>query len=477
VTDVFWDVEAQDYFNQLRALQLDGDNDHASIPLDLTAFPEEFTFEAWVYWEGGVPGQRVFDFGNDTQTYMYFTPSNGANARFAITTSGEAGEQGINASSPLTPNTWNHIAITIDTPSTTAKLYINGLLTDSLAALTTFPGDLIFTYYNHIGASNDLVEGSFFNGKIDEVRIWSVALDKDTINEWKYRYVTPDHPNWANLVSYYKLNETSGTTIANQLDTLLYGTLSGGATFVTDLGASPIDRGVAKWTLEMKDDSVFIAANYQPSVWSREDGYNDGYMYLLWEKNGLNPLPVELISFTARATSAGITLNWETATEISNAGFEIERKTPGRDWQKIGFVEGHYTTNSPKYYSFTDPDRSILTGRVSYRLKQIDTDGAFEYSNTITVEAGTPSAFKLDQNYPNPFNPETVIGYALPVPGEVNISVFNALGEQVVTLVDGVHEAGNHQVTFNASNLPSGLYFYRMTSGKFTSTRKMILIR
>lgn len=481
VTDVFYDAEVQDYFNQLRALQFDGVNDHASIPLDLTAFPEEFTFEAWVYWAGGGPGQRVFDFGNDTLNYMYFTPSNGANVKFAITTTGLSGEQGIESSTPLTQNTWNHIAITIDTPSSTAKLYINGVLSDSNVALSPLPIDLGTTINNYLGRSQYFA-GNYFNGKIDEVRIWSVALDKDTINEWKYRYVTEDHPNWANLVSYYKLNETSGDLIADEMNPDLDGLLLGDPSFVADLSAAPTDRGVAKWTSEMKDQSVFIAANYNTSVWSREDGYNDDYMYLLWEKNGLNPLPVELISFTARTTSSGITLNWETATEISNAGFEIERKTPGSDWQKIAFVEGHYTTNSPKYYSFTDSDRSILTGRVSYRLKQIDTDGTFEYSNTITVEAGTPSAFKLDQNYPNPFNPETVIGYSLPargsaIAGEVNISVYNSLGEKVVTLVDGPQEAGNHQVTFNAKNLPSGIYFYRMISGNFTDTRKMMLLR
>ncbi|MBN8545009.1 MAG: T9SS type A sorting domain-containing protein [Ignavibacteria bacterium] len=476
ITDVLWDAEVQGYFNQLRALQFDGIDDHAIIPLDLTAFPEEFTIEAWVYWAGGDPGQRVFDFGNDTSGYMYFTPSYGGNPRFAITTSGVSGEQGINASAPLAQNTWNHIAITIDTPSTTARLYINGVLADSNEALAPRPFNLGATFNNYFGRSQFEAD-PYFNGMIDEVRIWSVALNKDTINEWKYRYVTSDHPNWGNLVSYYKLNETSGTTIVNQIDPVLDGTLFGEPAFTADLGAAPVDRGVAKWTSEMKDQSVFIAANYNTSVWSREEGYNDGYMYLLWEKNGLNPLPVELISFTARATAAGITLNWETATEISNAGFEVERKTPGSLWQKIAFIEGHYTTNSPKYYSFTD--QPSVNGTVFYRLKQIDTDGSFEYSAEIKVESGIPQEYSLSANYPNPFNPATTVDYSLPVGGFVSVKLYNSQGREVATIFNESKEAGYHSFTIDAAkySLASGVYFYRISAGNFTMTRKMLLLK
>ncbi len=198
-----------------------------------------------------------------------------------------------------------------------------------------------------------------------------------------------------------------------------------------------------------------------------------GGIWTLTDKN--NPLPVELTSFTASTRGNTVTLNWETKTEVMNHGFEVERKTAITEWAKIGFVEGHYTTNSPKYYSFTD--KPTESGKVFYRLKQIDTDGAFEYSPEVMVDMGLPTNFALEQNYPNPFNPETVIRYALPVAGDVTIEVFNGLGEKIATLVDGLKEAGNHQVSFKVDNLPSGLYFCKMTAGKFTSTRKMMLLR
>lgn len=199
----------------------------------------------------------------------------------------------------------------------------------------------------------------------------------------------------------------------------------------------------------------------------------------LWTlTNSSSPLPVELANFTSSVSGKTVTLKWETKTELMNHGFEVERKTPGTDWQKIGFIEGHGTSNSPKYYSFSD--QPTASGKILYRLKQIDTDGGFEYSPEIEVEMGLPTEFALNQNYPNPFNPETVIGYALPVAGEVTLEVFNSLGEKIVTLVSGTMEAGNHQVTFRADNLPSGLYFYKInvTGVKnFASTKKLMLMK
>ncbi len=131
-------------------------------------------------------------------------------------------------------------------------------------------------------------------------------------------------------------------------------------------------------------------------------------------------LPVELSSFTAKVLrSGGIKLDWRTKTEVSNYGFEVERseinpKFENRNSQytKIGFVEGHGKQNSPKDYTYTDNNAQY--GSYAYRLKQIDTDGQFEYSNIIEVDAGNiPDGFVLEQNYPNPFNPITTIKFAI----------------------------------------------------------------
>lgn len=182
-------------------------------------------------------------------------------------------------------------------------------------------------------------------------------------------------------------------------------------------------------------------------------------------------LPVELISFTSRNVDAGIRLNWETATEINNYGFEVEKKSNG-SWEKIGFVEGSGNSNSIKNYSYTD---KAVSGNLSYRLKQIDFDGSFKYSKEIEASVKLPAQFSLDQNYPNPFNPATSISYQLPNDEKVVLKIYNILGSEVTTLVNENQSAGNHKVTFDASGLSSGIYFYSIQAGSFSQTRKMIL--
>ncbi len=191
------------------------------------------------------------------------------------------------------------------------------------------------------------------------------------------------------------------------------------------------------------------------------------------------PLPVELTSFAANAINNIVELKWFTATELNNYGFEIERATAYKgnlnEWVKVGFVHGSGNSNSPKDYSFTDYEPYV--GQSYYRLKMIDIDGTFEYTNEIEVNRQLPSKFFLNQNYPNPFNPETVISYLLPVDGLVTLKVYDVLGKEVGTIVNEVKVAGNHQVMFNASTLSSGVYLYKLQSGNFIQTKKMLLIK
>ncbi len=189
-----------------------------------------------------------------------------------------------------------------------------------------------------------------------------------------------------------------------------------------------------------------------------------------------NPLPVELVSFSGSLRNDAIHLNWQTATEVDNYGFEVERKSTKSDWLNIGFIDGHGTCNSPKYYSFTD--KSVLSGeKYQYRLKQIDGDGSFTYSNIIEISASAITGYTLEQNYPNPFNPETVIRYSLPVQGNIRLEVFNTHGEKVAVLAEGFQESGVHSVVFSAEELASGVYFYTLVTGDKKITRKMILLR
>jgi len=189
-------------------------------------------------------------------------------------------------------------------------------------------------------------------------------------------------------------------------------------------------------------------------------------------------LPVELSSFSASVIGSAVNLNWMTMTEVNNYGFEVERFTPSAErqaWNKIGFIAGNGNSNSIKMYSFIDSD--IKSGKYAYRLKQIDNDGAYEYSNEIEVNLGFPAAFSLSQNYPNPFNPSTKISWQSPVSSHQTLKIYDVLGNEVATLVDEFREAGRYEVTFDASQLASGIYLYKLQAGSFIETKKMILLR
>jgi len=186
-------------------------------------------------------------------------------------------------------------------------------------------------------------------------------------------------------------------------------------------------------------------------------------------------LPVELTSFTASVINQQVKLNWLTASELNNNGFEVQRKAEGHDFVTVGFVKGNGTSTSKREYSFVD--KSIASGKYSYRLKQIDFSGAYNYSNTVEVEVKILDSYSLEQNYPNPFNPTTKIGYVLKDKSNAKVAIMNAIGQEVAVLINEEQEAGYHQLDFNASNLPSGIYFYKLEAGNFTKTMKMILLK
>jgi hypothetical protein len=208
----------------------------------------------------------------------------------------------------------------------------------------------------------------------------------------------------------------------------------------------------------------------------------DGRVILF--SGGEDAIPVEMTSFNALVNGNNVTLNWSTATELNNMGFEVERST-SNNWEKIGFIDGRGTTSEISFYSYID--KKLQFGTYSYRLKQIDFDGTFSYSDEIEVEVGMPGEFTLEQNYPNPFNPSTTIKYSLPVESNVKLNIFNSLGEEVALLVNGNIPAGYYDYEWNGTNnsghkVSSGMYFYRIeiegVSGqKFVNVKKMMLIK
>jgi len=191
------------------------------------------------------------------------------------------------------------------------------------------------------------------------------------------------------------------------------------------------------------------------------------------------PLPVELSAFTATRIGEEVLLKWTTETEINNYGFDVERAIilngSPKQWNKIGFVEGSGNSNSPKNYSFAD--NPGYGNKYCYRLKQIDSDGRIQYSDEIFIEFAVINEYSLNQNYPNPFNPSTNIKYSLPVDANVNVTIYNTLGEAVALLVNEYQKAGSYTISFDALGLSSGIYICKMSSNRFNYSIKMMLIK
>jgi hypothetical protein len=189
-----------------------------------------------------------------------------------------------------------------------------------------------------------------------------------------------------------------------------------------------------------------------------------------------NLVPVELTSFTAEANKNNVILKWSTSTELNNNGFEVQRKFEENDYLTIGFVKGEGTTIDPKEYYYIDED--LANGKYDYRLKQIDYNGRYEYSDEVEVEVVNVNEFDLSQNYPNPFNPSTEIEFSLPEDvSNVKLSIYNALGEKVAELVNTGLIAGKYDYQWNAKNVAAGMYIYELRTDEFVAVKKMVLMK
>ena len=226
------------------------------------------------------------------------------------------------------------------------------------------------------------------------------------------------------------------------------------------------------------DDRAFSVASVQSGsyfvtgwTWSYGQGLGDVYLLKLQD----SVVPVELTSFSASLNGDNVLLKWTTASELNNSGFEIQRSQSQNVWVTMGFLIGNGTASEKNDYLFTD--EAVSQGKYLYRLKQIDYDGSFEYSDEIEVEILSPNEFSLDQNYPNPFNNSSVIRYSIPKSSQVTLKIFNALGEEIETLINEEKPIGTYELTWNAANLSSGIYFYRIQAGSFVQIKKMILLK
>lgn len=300
----------------------------------------------------------------------------------------------------------------------------------------------------------------------------TIFIDKRTHTAWATKWgggggllKSTDFGQTWTLYTYFQGKNMWGVSVAPEnSDFIMAGEYSGSRIYISKDGGQ-------NWivtTLSASNyciaifDSLTIFAAQSPGIFKANVPY----------------VPVELSSFYATVIDQEVSLGWSTATELNNARFEIERTLKGDPdgWIKIGEIEGHGTTTSPKRYLYTD--RPGVTGTYLYRLKQVDYDGSFEYSNEIEVTTELPKVFSLSQNYPNPFNPSTNFAFTLPEQSEVTLSVFNITGEEVAKVIDSkVLPAGNHSLEFNASNLNSGVYLYRLSAGGKSITKKFTLLK
>jgi hypothetical protein len=188
-----------------------------------------------------------------------------------------------------------------------------------------------------------------------------------------------------------------------------------------------------------------------------------------------NPIPVELTTFSADVVESDVLLKWETATELNNSGFEIERSRDKVVFNTIGFIKGKGNSTERNNYSFIDINPSA--GNYYYRLKQVDFNGEYEYSKIIEILMEAPVQYALLQNHPNPFNPSTIITFSVPARTEVSLKIFDILGNEITTLLREELNAGKHEVEFNAVNLANGVYFYEMKTSSFRAVKKLVLMK
>jgi hypothetical protein len=407
-----------------------------------------------------------------------------------------------------------HLRVTV-TPSQTTVDYINtsgggvaysytilsNLNVNSSAGLTlnnpmTISGALTFTLGNLILGNNDLTISGTVNGAADGKSIVTNGTGKviRTITAGGGFIFPVGTATRYNPVSFtsasggtYTAAIVSGEVPATKNDEAsckktwtITGTNPANVTFTwnsADMGGSCVPTSC-------------IALRYDGTAWTDIGGVTSGsdpiYTTTLtnvtsfspWTIGNAGALPVEMTSFTAVAQNMSAQLKWNTATEVNNYGFEIERRAiTSNAWAKVGFVAGNGTSNIA--HSYTYADNNLSSGKYAYRLKQIDNDGAFKYSASTEVEIiGVPKELKLYVNYPNPFNPSTKVQFTVPENGNVRLLVYNVIGQEVATLFNGAAEAGNiYTVNFDGSHMASGLYLSVLEFGTQRITHKMMMTK
>ena len=314
----------------------------------------------------------------------------------------------------------------------------------------------------------------FFARSTDGGNSWSAPkkVNDDNSNRHQFfTWMTIDQTNGAIYIVFYDRRNTSG----NATDVYVARSTNGGESFTNfKVSQSSFTPSASIFFGDYTNIAAFNKKVYP--IWMRLDGS----ALSVWTAiihDSLVFVPVELENFTVQNESDKIILQWQTASELNNKGFEVQRKFGNSDFASVGFVEGKGTTTEKQFYNFID--KPSENGLYSYRLKQIDFNGVNHFSDEVEIQFVSSIQVHLEQNYPNPTNSRTVIQWSIPINAHVKLKLYDVLGREVLTLVDGFREAGlyENQIDFNKTELPSGIYLYELRIGSVSALKKLILIK
>ena len=390
---------------------------------------------------------------------------------------------------------------TVTLPPTCNDLTVNNSNGITLNSATTISGNLIFTLGNlYLGNYNLTLNGSVVGAAASKCIVTNgTGVVSRSITAGNFTF-----PIGSDATHYNPLRIANNSTTAKTYTArIVTGTTPIGSAKTTNTcGQTWIITGTSADTVAFSWNTSEAGTALQAglvgaSAW-RSDNGNDWIeqfsitavgtpnattvtgvtSFSSWIVGTGGSLPVEMTSFAAAAQNMHAQLKWNTATEVNNYGFEIERRAIASNaWEKVGFVLGSGTSNTAHNYTYAD--NNLSAGKYAYRLKQIDNDGAFKYSVSTEVEIiGVAKELKLFGNYPNPFNPSTKVQFAVPENGNVSLRVYNIIGQEVATLFDGAAEAGNiYTANFDGSHMASGLYFSVLEFGNQRITHKMMMTK
>ncbi len=433
-------------------------------------------------------GQGVF------VTYFYLNPDNTEQLYYASS----ATLYRTTSASTVAPGTW------------TLMTGIGSALTGNISVMATSRGSYAVSNKLYIGSADGKIyrltdpanvsagttpvnitgaampTGAYVSGiavdPSDDNKVLVTFSNYSVLSIWYTADASVATPTWSSVEGNINLPSIRTCAIVNRLSnpTEYYVGTSVGFYSTTALTA-----GTTSWTQEGPGTlgySVVRTLAYRPI---------DNGLLLGTHGNGMfyatvpNPVPIQLTSFTGTPQTNGVRLQWTTASEVNNYGFNVQRKRQTEiEWMELpnSFVPGHGTTNEPQNYVFLDG--TVRTGSWQYRLRQVDLDGTSHFTEPINVSVLTsvkevaPIEFALKQNYPNPFNPETTIKFSVETTDRATIEIYNMLGQKIASLFDDVAEAGKYyRVTLNGNNLASGVYLYRLQSGKKSDLKKLLLLK